>query len=70
MYYNGAEDIFAVLCDKCKRHVAMTAFSEGSCESCGEPIYSVCTPCDKLCLRCAEIERRCIHCGKPLEDKA
>lgn len=56
-----------MVCKECQNRVVMHGFSNGNCSICNKSISSSHTPCDKVCLSCAQENNVCIACGKPLD---
>ena len=56
-------------CGGHKDMIVMHAFSQGTCEICGQQIITGHIPCDKVCDHCSDTKGLCRVCGKPVKKK-
>lgn len=56
-----------IYCDNCKNKIVMHAFSNGTCEVCGDDIFCSHTPSDLVCNNCGVDFNLCESCGNKIE---
>ena len=53
-------------CEKHKDRIVLWGSSSGNCIKCGDEIYRMYIPCDKVCTKCSEELNICVICGDEL----
>lgn len=57
------------ICTKCEKRIVMHSITTGVCEICKKEFYSGCTPANKLCPQCAELNKNiCETCNTEIKE--
>ena len=56
-----------MICNKCSKIVALSAFSEGKCKICEKPTPTPHIPSYSVCNECSEKNNICEQCGKKIK---
>lgn len=56
-----------MICNKCSKIVALSAFSEGKCKICKSPTPTPHIPSYTVCKKCSEEKGLCEQCGKEIK---